>query len=616
MLSNPEFRKLAETLTGRKLASDVVGASEPDPELLALGQEQLKKAFLDDATKQISDWWGRRAPDTQNALRGAGIGAGIGAATGLMTGRKRPFRDALLGGVLGGGLGGIAGGVGSAVAQKLKGDKEGDARDGVSVMNRASKIGRGTFERVEQYFPQVSSEDDPTTNTAVGWGGVGAGTGALIAAARPSKNVATTPRPPIFTGRTIMGNRTAGRGLDLTLATGRGLRAPVFSLPTLIGGTTGVIGGAVRESKQAIPGFSKDKISPEEFITNANKVNGILTDPGLKQLHVDILKRFQSGALPLNAAGDEMLQLYGQQKILDRAAGMAKGSSVLKQAGTWDDVKSWGSGMADKAQAYWTLGKGELEKNPKLQRGLYGAGIGAAAGGLLGATNRKRRGTSMLAGILGGGLLGAGGGMLSSRMGISGDTKDTKQPPKTGGPGDVTDAGAAVAPSGYSSGLLRNLGSATGTAAGVRYGPTAIRNLAEATRGITDQTGNEAAAYRARVTGELNQSTDNLNRMRDEMVSGNNTTQRYSRGSADPLTPREYTRIPEGYFDTKGRVETLRPQVDALDHEHDLYRRRPLLGNTNRLRAIGGTAGFLGGNLLGLTGQFSPPAAAQPQENK
>lgn len=405
MLSNPEFRKMAETLTGRKLASDVVGASEPDQELLAFGQEQLKKAFLDDASKQISDWWGRRAPDTQNALRGAGIGAGIGAATGLMTGRRRPFRDAVLGGVLGGGLGGIVGGVGSSVAQKWKGDKDVEARKGLGVMNRASKIGQGTLDKVERYFPDVGGKTDPTTTTAVGWGGIGAAGGMAYGA--------------------------------LGRANGVGLRASMFRLPTFVGGGMGAGLGALRESKNMLPGFSKDKVPDEEFVTGANQLGAVLTDEVLKQQHANILRQVQAGTMAKNTAGDEIAKLFGQQQI-NNANKLQKGSSVLKQAGTWDDVKAWGSGMADKAQAYWTLGKGELEKNPELQRGLYGAGIGAAAGGLLGATNRKRRGTSMLAGILGGGLLGAGGGMLSSRLGIS---SGTTSPPA------ASPAAAATVPS-------------------------------------------------------------------------------------------------------------------------------------------------------------------------
>lgn len=585
MLSDPEFKKMAETLTGRKLASEIVGASEPDPELLALGQEQLKKAFLDGATKQVSDWWGRQGGDTQNALRGAGIGAGLGAATGLMTGRRRPFRDAVLGGVLGGGLGAVAGGLGSSVTKTLNDPKRQSnaARDRI-VTQAGQTQGKADWS---------SLRNVTDSKTVLGGGFQGAGLG--VATVGGLSALASSP-----------GSRRYGLG-----------RGAVW------GGPTGAILGAGQALQRQNFGLGNKDIKSQ--VAEGNSAVGAFTDATLKLQAAGLVKQLESGAINHDEFSAAMSKLTGLDigKQLTPAAPAAPGnfdvngkvprSHVYKRAGTWDDVKAWGSGLGDKAQAYWTLGKDEFNKNPELQRGLYGAGIGAAAGGLLGATNRKRRGVSMLAGMLGGGLLGAGGGVLSSRMGVGGESP----PPASGTPPPVADEAAAKpAPSNSGPAVLRNLGAAAGTAAGMRYGPSAIRNVAEVTRGITDVTGNEAAAYRAKVTGELDQGTDNLNKMRAEMLSGNNTKHRYSLGSEYPLRPREYTPIPKGYFDTLGRVETLRPKVDALDHELDLYQRRPLLGSNNRLRAVGGIAGGLGGSLFGLAGRFSQPAAGQPQENK
>lgn len=586
MLSDPEFKKMAETLTGRKLASEIVGASEPDPELLAVGQEQLKKAFLDGATKQVSDWWGRQGADTQNALRGAGVGAGLGAATGLMTGRRRPFRDAVLGGVLGGGLGATAGGLGSNVLRKLHGDPEAKARDGVTVMDRAAKEGTGTLERVERQFPQVSTADDPVTNTAAGWGGLGMVGGGLTS--------------------------VLGRPKDM------GLRRSLFRVPTFAGAGLGGVFGAARESKQLVPGLAKDKVAPEAFTTGAADTSRILTDPALKQRYETIIQQANTGVLPQNTAAKEIKKLYGEQKILQaQTAGMAKGSSVTKRAGTWDDVKAWGSGLGDKAQAYWTLGKDEFNKNPELQRGLYGAGIGAAAGGLMGATNRKRRGVSMLAGMLGGGLLGAGGGVLSSRMGVGGESPP---PASDTSPPAADEAAAKPAPSNLGPAVLRNLGATAGTAAGVRYGPSAIRGVADKAFGI----GN-AGADLGRVNAEMDDTIKRLESMR----SGAKTNFHWpiDQPHQTPVqrlglqlggaSASDYTQIPKGYFDTQSRLGQLGRQAEGLEHADDLYRRRPLLGSTNRLRALGGIAGNLGGGMFGngLTSLIRPQSA-QPGAEK
>lgn len=444
MSPSSEITKLAEDLAGRQLASAVIGPTAAAPALLEAGQAQLKVAFLDDATKQVRDWWGRQSEDLKGGLRGAGIGAGLGMAAGAVTSRRHPLRDALIGGLLGGGLGGTAGyAVGLTSQQKTDKDR--------LAAIAAGKLNPGDNRNLLGFsgdLVDTTVNDKGVTGRSLRGAAAGVGINAGIGALFPGSGT----------------SRWGGVGQSFKSPTRLGL----------FGGVGGVLGGLNGPLTDDSSGSSAGSGAEQMVLENYAKIAPVLP-PDLLQQGKDVIDKMRSNIIDSDTASQLIRRLHGeatQRKggtYVKRAEGEERGNLVQRY---WADASNAGRNALKQVQDY--------EKAQGIPGVLLGSGIGALAGGAIGLSNRRNRFRGMLAGLLGGGLAGAGIGHLANSY--SGQTKgpDSSTEPTT----DQSTGGDTLVPPGAQHPSHRRFfvlpGTAAGATAGAALGPKAIRYFGSA----------------------------------------------------------------------------------------------------------------------------------------